>query len=56
MPNTTTHRKGGSKGANGYGEYKVRNASPRQIAFIEKLLATKNHNYNKLLKRKYLKY
>lgn len=48
MSNTTTHRKGGSKGANGYGEYKVRNASPRQIAFIEKLLATKNHNYNNL--------
>ena len=48
MPNTTTHRKGGSKGANGYGEYKVRNASPKQIAFIEKLLATKNHNYNNL--------
>ena len=48
MPNTTTHRKGGSRGANGYGEYKVRNASPKQIAFIEKLLATKNHNYNNL--------
>ena len=48
MSNTTTHRKGGSKGANGYGEYKVRNASPKQIAFIEKLLATKNHNYNNL--------
>ena len=48
MPNTTTHRKGGSKGANGYGEYTVRNASPKQIAFIEKLLATKNHNYNNL--------
>ena len=48
MSNTTTHRKGGSRGANGYGEYKVRNASPKQIAFIEKLLATKNHNYNNL--------
>jgi len=48
MSNTTTHRKGGSKGANGYGEYKVRNASPKQVAFIEKLLATKNHNYNNL--------
>lgn len=48
MPNTTTHKKGGSKGANGYGEYKVRNASPKQIVFIEKLLATKNHNYNNL--------
>jgi len=48
MPNTKTHRKGGSRGANGYGEYKVRNASPKQITFIEKLLATKNHNYNNL--------
>ena len=48
MSNTTTHRKGGSTGANGYGEYKVRNASPKQVAFIEKLLATKNHNYNNL--------
>ena len=48
MSNTTTHRKGGSRGANGYGEYTVRNASPKQIAFIEKLLATKNHNYNNL--------
>ena len=48
MSNTTTHKKGGSKGANGYGEYTVRNASPKQIAFIEKLLATKNHNYNNL--------
>jgi hypothetical protein len=48
MSNTTTHRKRGSRGANGYGEYTVRNASPKQIAFIEKLLATKNHNYNNL--------
>jgi hypothetical protein len=48
MSNTTTHRTGGSRGANGYGEYTVRNASPKQIAFIEKLLATKNHNYNNL--------
>lgn len=48
MSNTTTHRKGGSRGANGYGEYKVRTASPKQVAFIEKLLATKNHNYNNL--------
>jgi hypothetical protein len=48
MPNTTTHRKGGSTGANGYGEYKVRYASERQKKFIENLLATKNHNYNNL--------
>lgn len=45
---TTTHRKGGSTGANGYGEYKVRHASPKQIAFIENLLNTKDHNYNNL--------
>ena len=48
MSNTTTHRKGGSKGANGYGEYKVRYASDRQKKFIQNLLATKNHNYNNL--------
>lgn len=48
MSNTTTHRKGGSKGANGYGEYTVRNASPKQIAFIERLLGSKEHNYNDL--------
>lgn len=45
---TTTHRKGGSTGANGYGEYQVRHASPKQIAFIENLLNTKDHNYNNL--------
>ena len=48
MPNTTTHKKGGSKGANGYGEYKVRYASDKQKKFIEQLLATKNHSYNNL--------
>ena len=48
MPNTTTHRKGGSTGANGYGEYQVRYASERQKQFIQNLLATKNHNYNNL--------
>jgi hypothetical protein len=48
MTTATTHRKGGSTGANGYGEYKVRHASPKQIAFIENLLNTKNHNYNNL--------
>jgi hypothetical protein len=41
MPNTTTHRKGGSRGANGYGEYQVRYASDRQKQFINNLLATK---------------
>ena len=41
MPNTTTHRKGGSRGANGYGEYQVRYASERQKQFINNLLATK---------------
>ena len=45
---TTTHRKGGSTGANGYGEYKVRYASDKQKKFIEQLLATKNHSYNNL--------
>lgn len=48
MTTTTTHRKGGSTGANGYGQYKVRHASPKQIAFIENLLNTKDHNYNNL--------
>lgn len=48
MTTTTTHRKGGSVGANGYGQYQVRYASPKQIAFIENLLATKDHNYNNL--------
>jgi hypothetical protein len=41
MPNTTTHRKGGSRGANGYGEYQVRYASDRQKQFINNLLITK---------------
>jgi len=41
MPNTTTHRKGGSRGANGYGEYQVRYASDRQKQFINNLLKTK---------------
>ena len=48
MPNTTTHRTGGSTGANGYGEYKVRYASERQKKFIQNLLATKNHSYTDL--------
>jgi len=41
MPNTTTHRKGGSRGANGYGEYQVRYASEKQKQFIRNLLVTK---------------
>jgi len=41
MLNTTTHRKGGSRGANGYGEYQVRYASEKQKQFINNLLATK---------------
>jgi len=45
MSNTTTHRKGGSAGANGYGEYKVRYASDKQKNFINNLLATKDHSY-----------
>jgi hypothetical protein len=48
MSNTTTHRTGGSRGANGYGEYKVRYASERQKKFIQNLLATKNHSYTDL--------
>lgn len=35
------HRTGGSKGANGYGEYQVRYASDRQKQFITSLLTTK---------------
>jgi len=48
MSNTKTHRTGGSRGANGYGEYKVRYASERQKKFIQNLLATKNHSYTDL--------
>jgi hypothetical protein len=36
-------RVGGSIGGNQYGKYKVRTPSERQLAFIQKLLATKNH-------------
>ena len=46
MPNTTTHRKGGSRGANGYGEYQVRYASDRQKQFINNLLATKECEFD----------
>jgi hypothetical protein len=46
MPNTKTHRKGGSIGANGYGEYQVRYASERQKQFINNLLATKECEFD----------
>jgi len=46
MPNTTTHRKGGSRGANGYGEYQVRYASERQKQFINNLLAKKECEFD----------
>ena len=42
---TTTHRTGGSRGANGYGEYQVRYASPKQQLFIKTLLETKEHSF-----------
>ena len=41
---TNRHRTGGSKGANGYGEYQVRYASNKQQLFISTLLATKEHS------------
>jgi len=46
MTTLTKHRKGGSRGANGYGEYQVRHASPRQQQFIKTLLETKEHSFN----------
>jgi hypothetical protein len=46
MPNTTTHRKGGSRGANGYGEYQVRYASEKQKQFINNLFATKECEFD----------
>jgi hypothetical protein len=46
MPNTKTHRKGGSRGANGYGEYQVRYASERQKQFINNLLAKKECEFD----------
>lgn len=42
---TTKHRAGGSRGANGYGEYQVRYASDKQKNFIKKLLDQKQHNF-----------
>ena len=46
MPNTKTHRKGGSRGANGYGEYQVRYASEKQKQFINNLFATKECEFD----------
>ena len=43
---TTTHKQGGTKGGNQYGEYKVRHASDKQVMFIKTLLTQKAHNYN----------
>ena len=45
MTTLSTHRTGGSRGANGYGEYQVRNASDRQQQFIKTLLETKAHSF-----------
>ncbi len=42
-PHVRRRRVGGSTGGNQYGKYKVRTPSERQLAFIQKLLATKNH-------------
>lgn len=44
----TKHRTGGSRGANGYGEYQVRYASPRQQQFIKTLLETKAHSFGEI--------
>ena len=45
MTTLSTHRTGGAKGANGYGEYQVRYASERQQQFIKTLLETKAHSF-----------
>lgn len=42
----STHRIGGSKGANGYGEYQVRYASDKQKMFINSLLQTKEVSFD----------
>lgn len=42
-PHVRRRRVGGSTGGNQYGKYKVRTPSEKQLAFIQKLLATKNH-------------
>jgi hypothetical protein len=48
MTTTTKHRTGGSRGANGYGEYEVRHASPKQQLFIKTLLETKEHSFGNI--------
>jgi hypothetical protein len=48
MTTTTRHRTGGSRGANGYGEYTVRNASNKQQLFIKTLLETKEHSFGEV--------
>ena len=45
MTTLSTHRTGGSRGANGYGEYQVRYASPKQQLFLKTLLETKAHSF-----------
>lgn len=45
MTTLSTHRTGGARGANGYGEYQVRYASDRQQQFIKTLLDTKAHSF-----------
>ena len=45
-PLLSPHRNGGSKGANGYGEYQVRYASERQKQFINSLLETKEVSFD----------
>ena len=45
---TTKHRTGGARGANGYGEYQVRHASPKQQLFIKTLLETKEHSFGNI--------
>jgi hypothetical protein len=45
MTTLSTHRTGGARGANGYGEYQVRYASERQQQFIKTLLETKAHSF-----------
>ena len=45
---TTMHRVGGSKGANGYGEYQVRHASDKQQLFLKTLLEIKEHSFGEI--------
>ena len=45
---TQSHRAGGSRGANGYGEYQVRYASEKQKLFIKSLLDTKENSFGEI--------